>query len=151
MLERAGGSWRTRNRLRDADFPRCDSISDEHGGSRIAIHRTRTAHARALIGRAVPGGPASTVTVVERYVIVSYPQTPQLVADGVRWLAREAKAASAAAILVPEVQSIPNLSAGLVSNSPARIGLCIPWDGVDHSRRPPDAEFLCGTGACGLG
>jgi hypothetical protein len=51
--------------------------------------------------------------VVERYVIASYPQTPQLVADGVRWLTRETKAVSPAAILVPEVQSIPNLSGGL--------------------------------------
>jgi hypothetical protein len=52
---------------------------------------------------------------VDRYVIAAYPQTPQLVADGVRWLVREAKAtaASGAAILVPEVQSIRNLSAGL--------------------------------------
>jgi hypothetical protein len=51
---------------------------------------------------------------VDRYVIDSYPRTDQLVADGVDWLVREAivKGTTEAAVLVPEVQSIPNLSGG---------------------------------------
>jgi hypothetical protein len=51
---------------------------------------------------------------VERYVIDSYPRTDQLVADGLDWLVREtiARGTTEAAVLVPEVQSIPNLTAG---------------------------------------
>jgi|CZKG01.1.fsa_nt_gi hypothetical protein len=49
---------------------------------------------------------------MDRYIIDSDPQTPALVADGVRWLVAEANAidAPAAAVLVPQVQSIPNPS-----------------------------------------
>jgi hypothetical protein len=52
---------------------------------------------------------------MDRYIIDSDPQTPALVADGVCWLVAEANGtnAPAAAILVPEVQSIPNLSDAL--------------------------------------
>ena len=50
---------------------------------------------------------------MDRYVIDSRPRIDKLVADGLDWLVRDAIARRAiqAAVLVPEVQSIPNLSA----------------------------------------
>ncbi|MFI4984903.1 MAG: hypothetical protein ACHQAV_02815 [Solirubrobacterales bacterium] len=51
---------------------------------------------------------------MDRYVIDTYPPTDLLVADGLEWLVHEAivKGTTDAAVLVPEVQSIPNLSGG---------------------------------------
>jgi hypothetical protein len=51
---------------------------------------------------------------VDRYVIESYPPTDQLVADGVDWLYGQAFAKGAqGAVLVPQAQDIPGLSAGV--------------------------------------
>jgi hypothetical protein len=52
---------------------------------------------------------------MDRYVIDSHPPTAQLVADGIDWLVYEAvrTGTSQAAVLVPEVRAIPNLSGGV--------------------------------------
>jgi hypothetical protein len=56
---------------------------------------------------------------MDRYVIDTYPSTDQLVIDGLDWLVREAITgrATEAAVVVPEIQSIPNLPGGAGSAS----------------------------------
>ncbi|HYM45473.1 MAG TPA: hypothetical protein VES65_04845 [Solirubrobacteraceae bacterium] len=69
---------------------------------------------------------------MDRYVIDTHPRIEQLVADGLDWLVREAisKGMTEAAVLVPEVQSIPNLP-GDAGSALAKQNRQFFWDGRD--------------------
>lgn len=68
---------------------------------------------------------------MDRYVIDTHPRTDQLVVDGLDWLVREAITgrATEAAVVVPEVQSIPNLPGGAGSALSKRDRQFF-WDGL---------------------